>query len=67
MGITPDRTIRERRPTLRTVAQMLVFCFRAKRLSGQWAEKRKIQESLNRKLESVRVSRRSRKSLAFGA
>ncbi|QDS71280.1 hypothetical protein FKW77_001071 [Venturia effusa] len=59
MGITPDRTIRERKPSLKTVAQVVIFLSRAKRLAGVWKEKLKIQESLVRKLEVVRSERRT--------
>jgi len=69
IGITPDRSIRERRPTLKTVAQMVIFVARTKKLAGVWKEKRKIQESLVRKLEVVRSSRTtaSRRSVAVNA
>jgi hypothetical protein len=62
IGITPDRTIRDRRPTFRTLVQMVIFCARTKKLAGVWKEKKKIQESLVRKLEVVRSSRGSRRS-----
>lgn len=59
MGITPDRTIRERKPSLKTVAKMFIFLSRTKRLAGAWKERVKIQESLVRKLEVVRGERRT--------
>jgi hypothetical protein len=33
---------------------MVVFCLRTKKLAGQWEEKKKVQDSLVRKLESMR-------------
>jgi hypothetical protein len=36
---------------------MVIFVARTKKLAGVWKEKRKIQESLVRKLEVVRSSR----------
>ena len=61
MGITPDRAIREKRHTIRTVGLMCIFVQRVRRLSGQWAEKKEVQKSIVRKFESMR-SGRQRKS-----
>jgi hypothetical protein len=33
---------------------MFIFCHRTQKMSQQWAEKKKVQESLVRKLESMR-------------
>ncbi|KAF2433794.1 hypothetical protein EJ08DRAFT_647087 [Tothia fuscella] len=64
MGITPNREIRDRRPTLKTVAQMFIFCHRTKKLSGQWGESKKIHKELVKKLEIMRgrTGRRSGKA-----
>ena len=54
MGISPDRTFRHRKPTLKIVAHMVRFCVRTKRASEGWKEKRLIQESLVRKVDAMR-------------
>jgi hypothetical protein len=46
---------------------MFIFVARTKRLAGVWKEKRKIQESLVKKLEVVRSSRTSRRSVGIHA
>jgi Pericentrin-AKAP-450 domain of centrosomal targeting protein len=63
MGITPDRTIHEKKPSLRTVAIMVRAGVRMRRGAEQWAKSRKIHERLVATLEVMR--RKSRKSSAF--
>jgi hypothetical protein len=53
MGIVPNRTFRIRRPTLKVIAIMVRFCVRARNAGEAWKEKRAIQESLVRKMESI--------------
>jgi hypothetical protein len=54
MGITPGRSIREKKPTLKTVGHMLMFLARTRKLAGEWKEKRKLQEQLAVKVEGMR-------------
>lgn len=59
MGITPDRSFRERakRPGIRTVAWAAVFCERARKAAVVWREKRGVQEAIVRKFEGMRRRR----------
>jgi hypothetical protein len=57
MGISPDRTFRNRRPSLKTVGQAVIFCLRAKKASAVWADSKRVQEALVRKMEAVRGRR----------
>jgi hypothetical protein len=57
MGISPGRTFRNKRPTLKTVAQAVVFCLRAKKASAMWADSRRVQDALIRKMEAVKAVR----------
>jgi hypothetical protein len=63
MGITPDRTIREKRPSFREVAIMVRATVRMKRGAEQWAKSRSIHERLVTSVEAMR--RKSRKSLGY--
>ncbi|KAK4988602.1 hypothetical protein LTR66_007267 [Elasticomyces elasticus] len=54
MGITPDRTVREKRPTLRTTGWMIIASLRMQRMASQWAGSKKLHESLLKKLEMMR-------------
>jgi hypothetical protein len=54
MGITPSRSFRERRPSIKTVGLMIIFMARAKKMAKSWAEKKKVQEQLAMKLEGMR-------------
>lgn len=54
MGITPDITIHERRPTLKAAALAVVASIRMRNFAASWAQSRKIQEQLKMKLESMR-------------
>ena len=60
MGITPDRTIREKKPSLRTVGWMVVATVRMKRMQESWAANRQLHQSLMKKLEEVRKRRGKR-------
>jgi hypothetical protein len=58
MGISPDREIRNRRPSLKTAAQAVIFCLRAKKASAIWADSRRVQDALVRKMETMRGRRK---------
>jgi len=54
MGITPDVTVREKRPSLKTAGLAVMACVRMQRMQQAWAGHQKVQESLLRKLDSMR-------------
>lgn len=54
MGITPDVTIQERRPKLKSAGLAVIAALRMQKLSEGWAQNRKIHEQLKQKLESMR-------------
>lgn len=54
MGITPDITVHERRPRLKSAALAVIAALRMQKLSEGWAQNRKIHEQLKQKLESMR-------------
>jgi len=54
MGITPDHTVREKKPTLRTVGLAVLATVRMQRMQVAWAENKKVHESLIKKLESMK-------------
>jgi hypothetical protein len=54
MGITPDITVHERRPKLKSAALAVIAVLRMQKLSEGWAENRKIQEQLKQKFASMR-------------
>jgi len=60
MGITPDTSFRERKHSLKTVGLMVMATVRMKKMHQSWAESKKIQESLVRKLEGMRRKREVR-------
>ena len=67
MGITPSRSIRDRRPSIKTVGLMVVFMARARKLAAAWAEKKKVQEQLALKVEGMRkMKTASQKSTLVG-
>ena len=51
MGITPDVTVHDRRPKLKSA---VVAAIRMQKLADGWAQNRKIHEQLKAKLESMR-------------
>ncbi|KAI9822425.1 MAG: hypothetical protein M1827_000144 [Pycnora praestabilis] len=59
MGITPDRSIRDKRPSLRSVGWMVLASVRMKKMQGEWASNRRIHATLARKVEQTK--RQSRK------
>jgi len=72
MGITPNASIRARRPTLKTVGLMVMFMTRTKKVAEEWKEKRKMMEQLAMKVEGMRrmkgvaQQKSSRRSLPLG-
>ena len=54
MGIYPDRTIREKRPTLRAVAQMVIATIRMRRRKEAWEVNKEMQTQLAKTLERQR-------------
>jgi hypothetical protein len=58
MGISPDQTIIEKRPTIRTVALMIMAASRMKKGAKEWAKSRKLHERL---VERVEVMKRQQK------
>jgi len=58
MGITPDPTARTGRPTFKGTAKAVLFCVRAKRSAAAWAESKKMQEAVARKMEARKMKAR---------
>jgi hypothetical protein len=56
MGITPDITIRQARPSLKSAALVFIAAIRMQKLADGWAQNRKISEQLKAKLEGMRRS-----------
>ena len=54
MGITPDMTIREKKPTLRTVGWTVIATLRMQKMQQAWAGNKKLHESLLKKLEGMK-------------
>jgi hypothetical protein len=62
MGITPDKAISAKRPSLRTVFIMVRAGVRMKRGAEQWAKSRKIHERL---VSTLEVMRRKQKKISY--
>jgi hypothetical protein len=58
MGITPDRSVRVHKPSLRVVGKLVLFCVRARKASEVWGENKKLHESLVKKVETMRGRRK---------
>lgn len=54
MGITPDITVHQRRPKLKSAALVVIAALRMQKLSEGWAQNRKTHDQLKQKLESMR-------------
>lgn len=54
MGITPDISIRETKPSLRTVGLAVMACVRMQKLQQAWAGNKQLHESLLKKLEGMK-------------
>ena len=60
MGISPERSIRDKTPSLRSVALMVIASLRIRRRQEEWARTKLVKESLVRTLQQTRKkSRRS--------
>lgn len=58
IGINPDITIREKRPTLRTAGFAVIAAIRMQKMKKAWEGNRRVQEQLLRKLEQGRRARK---------
>ena len=66
MGITPDRTIREKRPSLRSAVYLVMAVNRMRQGAQQWREQVKVRQSLVKSLEGMKRGKTSgRKSSGF--
>jgi hypothetical protein len=54
IGITPDATIREKRPTLRTVGFAVIASLRMQKMREAWAGNKKVQDALIKKFEAMK-------------
>ncbi|KAI7530674.1 hypothetical protein KC316_g17339, partial [Hortaea werneckii] len=54
MGITPDVSFRERKPSVKTVGLMVIAGLRMQRMQQAWQGNKKLQEQLVKKLEGMR-------------
>lgn len=54
MGIYPDRRIREKRPTLRSVAHAIIATVRIKNRKDSWEVNKEMHVSLTKTLEKQR-------------
>ncbi|MCJ1390835.1 hypothetical protein MMC18_003696 [Xylographa bjoerkii] len=60
MGVTPDKEIRVKRPSLKAVGLMVIAGVRMRKMQAEWAVQKKIQASLVKRAEPMRRgSRRS--------
>ncbi|QIX00600.1 hypothetical protein AMS68_006117 [Peltaster fructicola] len=57
MGITPDQTFRQRKPSLRTLGLTVLATIRMQKMSAAWAENKRTQETLVKKLESMKKAK----------
>lgn len=62
MGITPDKTFHEKRPTLKSVAIMVMAGVRMRKGAQQWAKHRKVHERLVASVEVMRKKERSERN-----
>jgi hypothetical protein len=54
MGITPDVTVHDRRPKLKSAAIAVIAAIRMQKMADGWAQNKKIHEQLKAKLEGMR-------------
>jgi hypothetical protein len=54
MGITPDRTVMPKPPTIKKAGLVVIAMLRMKRGAAQWAKSRRIHERIVGKLEGMR-------------
>jgi hypothetical protein len=58
MGITPEVSFREKKPSIRTVAFAIISTIRMQKMKQEWDQHKKIHESLVKKLESMKRGQR---------
>lgn len=64
MGITPDVSFRQRKPSLRTAGLAVIAGIRMRKMREEWANSKKLHDALVKKLESMRrVGRASGRGL----
>lgn len=56
MGITPDESYHQRRPSLKSVGLAVISTIRMRRMKDDWEKTKRVHESLTKKLESMRRS-----------
>jgi hypothetical protein len=54
MGIYPDRYVRERRPTLRSVIQAVIATIRMQKFRQTWAVSKELRSEVARSVELMR-------------
>lgn len=57
IGITPDQTFRESRPSLRAAVLAVMAVRRMQKLSEDWASKKRSQAALMSKLEGMKKTK----------
>ncbi|KAF2155184.1 hypothetical protein K461DRAFT_276378 [Myriangium duriaei CBS 260.36] len=55
MGITPDVSVREKRPSLKAAGHAIIATIRMRKMQQAWAGSKKLHESLLKKLESMKA------------
>lgn len=65
MGITPDRSFHERRPSLRSVVFMVMAAGRISKREKEWRGQVRVKEGLVRCLEGLKKGKIARKSLGY--
>lgn len=58
MGITPDVSVREKKHSLKTVGLTVLACIRVRKMQLAWAGNKKLHESLLRKLEGLKKTKK---------
>ena len=54
MGVTPKTKTREQKPSLRSVAYMVMATVRMRKMQEAWAGNKKLHETLMKKLDGMR-------------
>lgn len=54
IGVTPDQTVREKKPSLKIVGLAIMATQRMQRMQQSWAGNKKLHESLMKKLEGLK-------------
>jgi hypothetical protein len=66
IGITPDATIREKKPSLRTLGFAVIASLRMQKMREAWAGNKKVQDALVRKFEAMKRGKGGRSSIGGG-